>query len=138
MQHHSTPYVTKTTKYVSYLLIIFGLVTALSPAILIENQITGIFFDDVPRWLWGLVQVTVGFAMLIPGGRLRITRNLAGGATFALWAYIIGQSLRFGEPTNIVVVLHFLFWGVAVVADCRSSLYREDELATAISHSEQH
>jgi hypothetical protein len=132
-------YVTKCTKYVAYLLIIFGCLTAFSPDILIENKITNLTFDHLPRFTFGMMQITVGLAMMVPSARFRLTRNVLGGLLFLGWAIIIALPLKDGEPTNGVVIAHFLFWAWRVVVDTKSSLYRRNrEINEVLKYSEEH
>lgn len=135
----SQRYVTKCTKYVAYLLVIFGLITASAPDILIENKITNLTFDVFPRFTLGMIQIVVGLVMMIPGHRYRLIRNGLGGLLFLGWAIIIALPLKNGDATNGVVIAHFLFWAWRVMVDTTSTLYRRSrEIEDALKYSEDH
>lgn len=133
------PYLTKCTKYVAYLLLIFGMITAFAPDILIENKITNLAFDYMSRFAFGMIQIIIGTLMMIPGRKYRLIRNGLGGLLFLGWSIIIALPLKHGEATNAVVIAHFLFWAWRVFKDTASALYKNtDEIDQALKYSEDH
>lgn len=119
-------YLSRITFQMAALLIVFGFETALLPSMSVVNGITRLFFDHVPRELFGALQVVIGVGMLVPGAWLRRVRNILGALVMCGWGAIIGAPMVSGDATNVVVLTGFLYLAAIIIIDGWSSIYRHD------------
>lgn len=91
-----------------------GLLTAFAPGHWILTPAHLLFFDTVPRWLWGLIQVLVAVAVLVTGERRATYRSTASfllAIVCFTWAFVAIYPSFLGQPWNVVSLVAWIMLG---------------------------